>query len=150
MVESSDRLRPVILKPDRGSIHLREMLRHMARLERTDGLTLPELLIECESELSSETTLLIILQTCDEQGIAALIGLSRRGREIAVLINTHDINDYSEIAGPLIAEKITTLHLSSEESSIRLQAKPTAVNLASFRSITFIQRFTDQYLWVLK
>ena len=116
MVESSDRLRPVILKPDRGSIHLREMLRHMARLERTDGLTLPELLIECESELSSETTLLIILQTCDEQGIAALIGLSRRGREIAVLINTHDINDYSEIAGPLIAEKITTLHLSSEEN----------------------------------
>ena len=47
MVESSDRLRPVILKPDRGSIHLREMLRHMARLG-TDGLTLPELLIECD------------------------------------------------------------------------------------------------------
>lgn len=115
MQESSDRLRPVLLKPNRGTIQFKEILRTLARLERTDGLTLGELLVECESELSSETTLLVIVQDCNEETIAALIGLSRRGREVAVIINTHDINDYSTIAGPLIAEKITTLHLSNEE-----------------------------------
>lgn len=115
MHETSDRLRPVLLKPNRGTIQFKEILRTLARLERTDGLTLSELLIECESELSSETTLLVILQDCNEETIAALIGLSRRGREVAVVINTHDINDYSAIAGPLIAEKIMTLHLANEE-----------------------------------
>jgi hypothetical protein len=33
-----------------------------------------------------------------------------------VIINTYDINDYSQIAGPLIAARIPTFHLSSEES----------------------------------
>lgn len=102
-----------MLPPDRGTTHYAELIRSLARLERTDGLTLPELLVECESQLSSETTLLVILQRCDEASIAALIALSRRGRSVTVMINTHDINDYSEIAGPLIASKITTLHLAS-------------------------------------
>ena len=115
MQTTSDRLRPVLLKPNRGAIHFAEVMRTLARLERTDGLTLKELLVECESELSTETTLLIILQQCDEATIAAIIGLARRGREVAVIINTYDINDYSAIAGPLLAERITTLHLGDED-----------------------------------
>ncbi len=113
MKDENERLRPIMLPPDRGTTHYAELIRSLARLERTDGLTLPELLVECESQLSSETTLLVILQRCDEASIAALIALSRRGRSVTVMINTHDINDYSEIAGPLIASKITTLHLAS-------------------------------------
>ena len=35
---------------------------------------------------------------------------------MAVIINTHDINDYSAIAGPLIAARIPTFHLADEES----------------------------------
>lgn len=115
MSSSSDRLRPVLLKPNRGAVHFAELLRSLARLERTDGLTLCELLVECESELSSETTLLVFLQQCDEATLAALIGIARRGREVAVVINTHDINDYSAIAGPLIAERIAALHLADAE-----------------------------------
>lgn len=112
---TSHRLRPVLLQPNRGAVHLAAIMRSLARLERTNGLTLSELLVECESELSAETTLLLILQRCDEATIAAIISLSRRGREVAVIINTHDINDYSEIAGPLIAERIITLHLADED-----------------------------------
>jgi uncharacterized protein (DUF58 family) len=110
------RLRPVLLPPSRGPLHLKEIVRTLARLERTDGLTLSQLLVECESQLSSETTLLLILQQCTAESVAALIGLGQRGRAVAVIINTHDINDYSAIAGPLIAARIPTFHLASAET----------------------------------
>jgi uncharacterized protein (DUF58 family) len=116
MKDRNERLRPVLLAPARGAVHLAEINRTLARLERTDGLTLSELLVECESQLSGETTLLVILQRCSEESMAALLGLARRGRAVTVMINTHDINDYTTIAGPLIAAKIPTLHLASAES----------------------------------
>lgn len=116
MMSESDRLRPVLLPPERGPLHMRDILRNLARLERTDGLTLAQLLVECESQLSSETTLLVILQKCTPQTIGMLIGLAQRGRAVAVIVNTHDINDYSEIAGPLIGSRIPTFHLSSSDS----------------------------------
>ncbi|MFK8114233.1 MAG: DUF58 domain-containing protein [Rubripirellula sp.] len=116
MINESDRLRPVLLRPSRGPVHMHEMIRTLARLERTDGLTLSELLVECESQLSGETTLLVILQKAAAETIAALIGLARRGRAVAVIVNTQDINDYSAIAGPLIATRIPTFHLATRDS----------------------------------
>lgn len=116
MQATSDRLNPVIIAPSRGAPAFKEVHRTLARLERTDGLTLAELLIECESELSGDTTLLTILQQATPQSIAALVGLSRRGRAVAVIVNTHDINDYSAIAGPLIAARIPTFYLSDRQS----------------------------------
>lgn len=112
----SDRLRPVLLPADRGPLHLKDVFRTLARLERTDALTLPELLVECESHLSPETTMLFLLQKCPTESIAALVGLARRGWAVAVIINTFDINDYSASAGPLIACNIPTFHLATEES----------------------------------
>ncbi len=116
MRAESDRLRPVLFSADRGPLHLKEIIRALARLERTDALTLPELLVESESHLSAETTMLVILQKCPPESIAALVGLARRGWAVAVIINTFDINDYSTAAGPLIACNIPTFHLSTEDS----------------------------------
>ncbi|WDQ15965.1 DUF58 domain-containing protein [Rhodopirellula sp. P2] len=114
--QHNERMRPVLVDVDRGPVHLKEMFRTLARLERTDGLTLAEFLIETESQLSSETTMLVMLQQSTEVDIAALIGLSRRGWAIAVVINTLDIDRYSRIAGPLLAERIHVSHLQNEDS----------------------------------
>ncbi|TWU45761.1 hypothetical protein Q31b_09370 [Novipirellula aureliae] len=116
MLEKSDRLRPIVKMASRDTANLREIVSTLARLERSDGLTLSELLIESESRLSSETTMLILLQQCAPESLAAILGLSRRGWAVAVMINTYDINDYSAIAGPLIAARIPTFYLSSAES----------------------------------
>ncbi len=116
MLSRNDRLRPVVVKPDRGPTHFHEVLRRLARLEPTDGLTLAQLLVESESQISNATTVLIVLQTCDEATASAIIGMSRRGWEVAVIINTHDINDYSRIAAPLIATRIPTFRLTDEPS----------------------------------
>jgi hypothetical protein len=109
---------PVIMTPERGPTHFKQMVRTLARLERSDGLTLAELLVECESQLSADTTLLVMLQQCTAESMGAMLDLQRRGRAVAAIINTHDINDYSEIAGPLIAARIPTFHLASEETIV--------------------------------
>ena len=126
MLSENDRRRAVLIKVDRGPIHLQQMVRTLARLERTDALTLAELLIESESRISAETTVLIILQQATPESIAAIVSLSRRGRAVAVIINTHDINDYSSAAGPLIACNIPTHHLSSEQSITDVCRQATA------------------------
>ncbi|QDT06150.1 hypothetical protein K227x_45580 [Rubripirellula lacrimiformis] len=116
MKEKNDRLRPVIIPTGRGPVQFQEIHRTLARLERTGGLTLAELLIECESQIAADTTLLVIVQIATPETIAALVSLARRGRAVAVIINTHDINDYSASAGPLIASRIPTFHLADQES----------------------------------
>ncbi|MFG0262678.1 MAG: DUF58 domain-containing protein [Novipirellula sp. JB048] len=116
MQHQSDRLMPVTLPATRGPVALRELIRSLARLERTDGLTLAELLSEAEAKISSETTALVILQRCPPESLTALLGLSRRGRAVAVIVNTMDVNDYSAVAGPLIANRIATFHLASADA----------------------------------
>ncbi len=114
----SDRLQPVMIGIDRGPQHLKEITRTLARIERTDGLTLAEFLIETEPKLSSETTLLVILQEAPPETVASLVGLSRRGWAVAVVLNAVSIDDYTRLAGPLLAEKIHVSHLS-DHASIR-------------------------------
>ncbi len=118
MRDENERLRPVIIPPERGPTHFKQMVRTLARLERSDGLTLAELLVECESQLSADTTLLVLLQQCSAESMGAMLDLQRRGRAVAVIVNTHDINDYSDIAGPLIAGRIPTFHLGSEDTIV--------------------------------
>ncbi|MEL6108706.1 MAG: DUF58 domain-containing protein [Planctomycetota bacterium] len=116
MLDANDRLRPVVMEADRGTLHLQELRRTLSRLERTDGMTLPVLLSETESSISSETTVVAIVQTATPESISALIGIARRGKAVAAIINTFDVNDYSAIAGPLIAVNIQTFHLADEDS----------------------------------
>ena len=62
MMDKSDRLRPVIMDAARGPVHLQRLRTTLARLERSDGMSLAELLTEAESRISHETTLIAIFQ----------------------------------------------------------------------------------------
>ena len=112
----NDRMRPINLSADRGPGQLQEIRSTLARLERSDALTLPELLIEVEGQLSRETTLLFIVQEATEDDLAAIIGLARQGAAVAVIINTLEVDQYLDLAGPLIAMRIPTYHLTDEQS----------------------------------
>lgn len=116
MLTESDRLRPVVVTASRGPVQFAEVTRTLARLERTDGLTLPQLIAESQNRISNETTLLFIVQTCPVEELSAIISMARRGWAVAVIINTHDINDYGAIAGPLISQRIPTFHLAQQSS----------------------------------
>ncbi|WP_302117359.1 DUF58 domain-containing protein [Allorhodopirellula heiligendammensis] len=116
MRRKSDRLRPVLIEVDRGPEHLKEITRTLARIERTDGLTLPEFLIDTEPRLSMETTLLVILQEAPPETVASLVGLSRRGWAVAVVLNAISIDDFTRLAAPLLAERIHVSHLMDQDS----------------------------------
>lgn len=116
MRPGDDQLRPLVFSPARDVGRLKELTRTLARLDRTDGLSLAELLAESESRLSSETTLIMIVQECPPESAAAIIGLARRGWAVAVILNTHDDEDFARLAAPTIAERIPTLHLRNEKA----------------------------------
>lgn len=116
MADENDRLRPVVMPPDKTDVHYQAMIRTMARLERTEGLHLDELLIECESRMSSTNTLLIFVQIADERTLAAIISMKRRGRAVEVIANVSEIEAYSRVAAPLTAVGIAVHQLSNAES----------------------------------
>ncbi|MEM8910203.1 MAG: DUF58 domain-containing protein [Planctomycetota bacterium] len=116
MQGSSDRMRPVLVPVDRGPVQLRHVTQTLARMERTDGMTLAEFLMECQSRLSQETTILMIIQSASEADVASILALARRGWAVSVIINTLEIHDYARLAGPLIAERIQVSHLADESS----------------------------------
>ena len=110
-----DRLRPIVTDVDRDEEHLKSILRTLARLQRSDGLTLAEMLIESRDRISSETTLIVVLQKAPAQSLQALLQLHNRGREVAVIVNTGDIGEFERIAAPLIDRRIAVAHLDDED-----------------------------------
>jgi hypothetical protein len=115
MKTQSDRLRPVLLGANRTPEHFAEMHRLLARLERTDGLKLDQLLLEAENRLPKLLSLIVILQQVDQAGLLALEMMRRRGFAVTVLLNCHQ-EEYLDSASPLIAARLPVVPLHDEES----------------------------------
>lgn len=116
MRDTDSHLNPICLAPSRGPVHYREVQRTLARLEMTDGLTLPETFIQLESRLARDTTLIVIIQQCDLALADTLTGFSRRGWAVVAVINTFAEDDFSLVAGPLIAGGVQVVHLVDQDS----------------------------------
>ncbi|MFM7516436.1 MAG: DUF58 domain-containing protein, partial [Pirellula sp.] len=115
MRSQSDRLNPVVLGANRTPEHFAEIHRMLARLERTDGLKLDQLLIETESRLPKLLSLIAIVQRVDEAGLLALEMMRRRGFALTVMLNCHQ-DEYLDHAGKLIAARLPVVPLHDEES----------------------------------
>jgi uncharacterized protein (DUF58 family) len=115
MRSQSDRLNPVVLGANRTPEHFAEIHRMLARLERTDGLKLDQLLIETESRLPKLLSLIAIVQRVDEAGLLALEMMRRRGYALTVMLNCHQ-DEYLDHAGTLIAARLPVVPLHDEES----------------------------------
>jgi uncharacterized protein (DUF58 family) len=116
MLQRSDRLRPVIMPLARGAEHFLHMHKTLARLERTDGLKLPELLMEVESRLSRDATVLVIVQDVDEAAALALGMLKRQGYSVAAIVNNYENDAFHTATSRLLAQRIGVYHLFDEQS----------------------------------
>lgn len=116
MVATSDRLAPVMVPTEKGAEQLTRILEALARLELTDGLDLPSLLLETSPRLSRDATVIVILPRVRPEDAIALGLLKRRGFTVVAILNLHDEFDYSTAAGPLLALGIETRHLRDESS----------------------------------
>ncbi len=127
MQEESDRLQPVTVATRRGTEQLTYILETLARLELTDGLTFPQLLIEATSRMPRDATVIAILSEVTEETAIALGNLKRQGFSVtAVLILDDDTKqlgtsgpyqsqyDFADSAGRLMAEGINFRRADNE------------------------------------
>ncbi len=111
MRERSDRLRPLIVPTRRSVIQLGQILRVLARVEKTDGLTFAQLIQESMSQIPTSATVIALLADVTPQTAIALGNLRRRGLAVTAIINVYEGPDFATRSGPLVAEGIETRHL---------------------------------------
>lgn len=116
MKSKSDRLRPVVLQASRGPEHFNHIHKTLARLERTDGVRLEQLLVETQNRMPRDATVLVILQEVTEAAALALGLLGRQGYSVAAIVNNYDNEAFQTAVGRLLAQRITVYHLFDESS----------------------------------
>jgi uncharacterized protein (DUF58 family) len=116
MIESSDRLQPLVVPTRRGADQLLQILETLARVELTDGLTLPQLLEETRSRLPRDATVIAILPRVTADQAIALANLRRQGYAVEAVLNVYDEHEFAQASGPLLAVGIPTHHLRNESA----------------------------------
>jgi uncharacterized protein (DUF58 family) len=115
MQATSDRLRPVIVETRRGSEQLAQILEALARLELTEGLTFPQLVIEATSRLPRDATVVAIVPSVPPETAIALGNLKRRGYAVTVILVTYDDDDDAPVSiGRCIAEGVDVRRIDNE------------------------------------
>ncbi len=116
MSVKSDRLRPVVVDAKTGPEQFSEIHRTLARLERTDGMKLVDLLMETQSKLSRQLSVLVFLQIVDDELALALGLLRRRGFSVSAIVNQHERDGLQDSAARLVAYHIPVFALQDEAS----------------------------------
>lgn len=120
MKEKSDRLQPLIVQTRRGPEQLMQILETLARVELTDGLTLPQLIVESTSRMPRDASVIVILPKVTMETAIALGELRRQGYAITAVINVYEEDEFAHASGPLLAAGIPTRHLKDEEGVVEV------------------------------
>src|SRR6185295_18816718 len=120
MKEKSDRLQPLIVQTRRGPEQLITILETLARVELTDGLTLPQLILESTSRMPRDASVIVILPKVTMETAIALGELRRQGFAITAVINAYEEDDFAHASGPLLAYGIPTRHLKDEAAVVEV------------------------------
>ncbi|MEC9096793.1 MAG: DUF58 domain-containing protein, partial [Planctomycetota bacterium] len=95
----------------------------LARVEISDGLDFAQLLLEAQSHVPRDATLLAIISKQNHQTTIALDNMARQGFAVSAMINVYEHQEYAQISGPLIAAGIDTYHLRDEDSVVQVCRK---------------------------
>ena len=115
MQEKSDRLRPLIVETRRGVEQFQRIRETLARVELTDGLTLPQLITEASGRLPRDATIIAILGKADAETALALGTLRRRGFAVTAVLVNFDRDNLEGALAKLIAEGIETRQVKNED-----------------------------------
>lgn len=111
-----DRLRPIVHPAGTGPEQFLELHRTLARVERTDGLRLEDLIAETESRMPRQLSILFIVQSVDDSMALAMGLLRKRGFSVSVILNRHPLDSMEDAAAALIAQRLPVYPLADEES----------------------------------
>jgi uncharacterized protein (DUF58 family) len=117
----------VIVETRRGPEQLMRILEALARLELTEGMTFPQLVVEATSRLPRDATIVAILPSVSQEASIALGSLKRRGYAVTAILVTYDDDDEAPAGmGRLIAEGIDVRRVDSESAIASVCAAQTA------------------------
>jgi uncharacterized protein (DUF58 family) len=116
MNAKSDRLRPVVVKTQKSPDQLQKVLLSLARLEKTDGLRLPQLVLEAADQMPRDATVIVLVSQITIETAIALGSLKKQGYAVTAIVNSHNHEAYAHVSSLLLAEGIETRHLSDEAS----------------------------------
>jgi uncharacterized repeat protein (TIGR01451 family) len=122
MLPQSDRLRPVVVETRSGPDQLLRILKVLARLELTDGLSFLQLVGEALPRIPRQASVVAILPEVTEQSAMALGMLRRQGFAVTAVLNIYDAWDFAAASGPLVALGIDTTQLVDEAAIQRIVA----------------------------
>ncbi|MCI0456056.1 MAG: DUF58 domain-containing protein [Gemmataceae bacterium] len=114
--KESDRLQPLVVETRRGPEQLQRILEALARVELTDGLTVPQLVVETASRLPRDATVAAILGEVTAETALALGNLRRRGYAVVAILVIFGEEQQEEAAGRLLAEGIEVRDVRDEAS----------------------------------
>ena len=123
MMDDNDRLCPLQVPTQRSSEQFYRIQELLARIELSDGLDFPRLLLEAQSRIPRDATVLTIISRKNPQTTIALENMARQGFAVSAMINVYDHTEYAQISGPLIAVGVDTYHLRDEESIVHVCRK---------------------------
>lgn len=116
MSEKRDRLTPIIVPTRRGEETYDALIKTLARIELSEGMSFPRLIIETQQRIPRNATVIAILSRVSPEHAVALLGLRRQGYAVSAILNVYEPFEFSEIAGPLVASGIECRHLATEQS----------------------------------
>ena len=116
MLDTSDRLEPVTVETRRGPEQLGLILRTLARVELTDGLSFAQLVKETASRIPRDATVVAILASLGLETAAALGELRHKGLAVTAILNMYDDEQFAAASALLAAEGIEARHLKSVEA----------------------------------
>lgn len=122
-MDKSDRLRPVIVPTRKSPEQMIHISKALARLEKTDGMRLSELVIETASQIPRDATVIVIVPTITMENAVALGGLARQGYSVEVIVNCYSEEEFATVSGPLMGQGIATRHLRDEASVAQICEK---------------------------
>jgi uncharacterized protein (DUF58 family) len=132
VADRSDRLRPVVVETRRGIDQFQLIREALARLELTDGLTFPQLVLEMGPRLPRDATVIAVLAAVPVDTAVALGHLRRQGFAVsALLIGIADEEARATAFGRLAAEGVRDVRLVNVESDLLGLGDPANVTAPS-------------------
>jgi uncharacterized protein (DUF58 family) len=127
LLSKTDRLRPVVVDTRRGIDQFQLIREALARLELTDGMTFPELVLETGPRLPRDATVIAVLGAVTIETSVALGHLRRQGFAVsAILIGFADEEAKAIAAGRLIAEAVRDVRIVNSEAELMALGDRTA------------------------
>jgi len=114
MREHSERLQPIVVETRRGIEQFQRIRETLARVELTDGLTVPQLLEETSSRLPRDATVVAILGAVSAETALALGSLRRRGFAVTAILVVFEGEALDHALIRLLAEGIEVRQLRNE------------------------------------